>query len=82
MLQPSWFQKDLVCRLPSPEATLSTGHSSLTLARIAACFAASRLVLETFFGVELLFTYGECKVLSAIPALQSFIFGHCRISPL
>ena len=61
-------------------AALAAGSDEvLTLASfrvlllVAASLAALRLVLEALFSIELLLTYGEYKILSAISALESDI---------
>lgn len=49
------------------------GGGALCLMRFAALGATRRLVLETLFGVEFLFTGGESKFFAAISAGQYLI---------
>ncbi len=51
-------------------------RSCYVLACIAASLASLRLVLESFFCIECLFTCCEYEILSAIFALQCFVLVH------
>jgi NADH:ubiquinone oxidoreductase subunit K len=42
----------------------------------AAGWATARLVLESFFSIELLFTRGEFEIDAAISTFQDFVFKH------
>jgi len=58
-------------------ATAPASHAASTaggvFARIAAGFAANRLVLKPFFLIELLFSNGEGEIGSAVAAFDGFV---------
>jgi hypothetical protein len=58
-------------------------------AKVAALFtsgaagrATARLVLESFFSIEFLFTRGEFEINAAISAFQYFVFKHGKSSSI
>ena len=50
--------------------------SAAGLASLTAGLATGRLVLESLFGIELLFTGGENELSAAVFAYQRFVFVH------
>jgi len=61
--------------------TRSAG-STVGLARLAAGLAAGRLVLESLFGIEFLFTGSENELSATVFAYQRFVFVHGLVTPI
>ena len=61
--------------------TLTAG-STAGLARLTAGLAAGGLVLESFFGIEFLFTGSENELSATVFAYQRFVFVHGLVTPI
>ena len=60
--------------------TRSAG-SAAGFAGLTASLAAGGLVLESFFGIEFLFTSGENELSATVFAYQRFVFVHVQVTP-
>ena len=69
-------------RANSVEHRTRTAGSTAGLARLTAGLAAGGLVLESFFGIEFLFTGSENELSATVFAYQRFVFVHGLVTPI
>ena len=60
---------------------LTRGTGTAGLAGLTAGLATGGLVLESFFGIEFLFTSGENELSATVFAYQRFVFVHGKVTP-